>query len=46
VTLGEQLLKAGQIRADDLPEMIKPLVLADLQAFFEEAARRLVRRGP
>lgn len=43
---GEQLLKAGQIGAEDLPAMIKPLVLEDLQGFFEDAARRLIRRGP
>jgi hypothetical protein len=46
VTLGEQLLKVNQIRAEDLPRMIKPLLLEDLRAFLEDAARRLVRRGP
>jgi hypothetical protein len=46
ISLGEQLLKVSQLREDDLPRMLKPLVLEEMRVFIEEQARRLVRRGP
>jgi predicted nucleotidyltransferase component of viral defense system len=46
ISLGEQLLKVSQLREEDLPRMLKPIVLAEMRAFIEEEARQLVRRGP
>lgn len=44
ITLAEQLLKVEEIA--ELPQMLRALSLAELQTYFTQLARDLVRRGP
>jgi predicted nucleotidyltransferase component of viral defense system len=44
VTLAESLLRVEEVR--ELPEMIRPLTLEELNEFFVSLARRLVAKGP
>ncbi|HKY37903.1 MAG TPA: nucleotidyl transferase AbiEii/AbiGii toxin family protein [Polyangiaceae bacterium] len=44
ITLAEQLLKVEEIA--ELPRMLRPVALNELQAFFVGLAREIVRRGP